>query len=109
MLGQRWFAGGVWVFDYPARKLTLKTSSFTPDAEMSQHAVPLGFRKEWGIRTGNHPRFKVVIAGESVDCLFDTGATVWLTPEAQQVVNDKEEAERATSFVAARLFDRWRS
>jgi len=109
MLGQRWFAGGVWVFDYPARKLILKGSGFAPDSEMAQHAVPLGFRKEWGLRTANHPRFEVVIAGEPVDSLFDTGATVWLTPEAQRVVNGFEAAERATSFVAATLFDRWRS
>jgi hypothetical protein len=75
---------------------------------MSQHAVPLGFRKAWGLRIGNHPRFTVVIAGEPVACLLDTGATVWLSPEAQRVVNDKGAAERATSFAAASLFDPWR-
>jgi len=108
MLGQRWFAGGVWVFDYLDRKLVLKGDGFMPDSEMDQPAVRLGFRKEWGIRTANHPRFAVTIAGESVDCLFDTGATVWLTPEAQQAMNDKEATERATCFVAASLYDRWR-
>jgi hypothetical protein len=108
MLGQRWFAGGVWDFDYPDRKLVLKGSGFVPDSDMDRHAVRLGFRQEWGIRTAHHPRFAVTITGESVDCLFDTGATVWLTPQAQQVINDQEATERATSFVAASLFDRWR-
>ncbi|SPE61289.1 conserved exported hypothetical protein [Verrucomicrobia bacterium] len=108
MLGQRWFAGGVWVFDYPAQKVILKARGFRPNAELANNAVPLGFRMEWGIRTSNHPRFVVTVAGEPVDCLLDTGATVWLSPEAQRVMNDSEAEERATSLVAASLFERWR-
>jgi hypothetical protein len=47
MLGQRWFAGGVWTFDYPAKKLVLRRTPFTPTDEMRRHSVPLGFRDEW--------------------------------------------------------------
>jgi hypothetical protein len=108
MLGQRWFAGGVWTFDYPARKLVLCRTPFTPTREMQQHSLPLGFRREWGVRSSNHPRMDVSIAGDAVPALLDTGATVWLSPEALQLAGDSEPAERATSFVSADLFDRWR-
>jgi hypothetical protein len=109
MLGQRWFAGGVWTFDYPARKLILRHTPLAPTPEMAGHAVALGFRHEWGVRTSNHPRFTVTIDGEQVDALLDTGATVWPSPEALPAMGDAAPGERATSFVSADLFDRWRT
>jgi hypothetical protein len=109
MLGQRWFAGGVWSFDYPARKLILRRMPFVPTTEMTRHAVVLGFRREWGARTSNHPRFVVKIDGEPVESLLDTGATVWPSPEALRAMNDLTPGARATSFVSAGLFDRWRA
>jgi hypothetical protein len=36
------------------------------------------------------------------------GATVWLGAEALKLADDQEPSERATSFVSAELFDRWR-
>jgi len=108
MLGQRWFAGGVWTFDYPARKLVLRRPLYAPPPEAASHAAPLGFRQKWGIRIANHPGFAVRIAGQRVDALLDTGATVWLSPEAQRIINDAGPAERATSFVSGDLFERWR-
>ena len=108
MLGQRWFAGGVWTFDYPAKKLILCRTPFLATGEMRRHSAPLGFRHEWGLRSANHAGFDVSIAGETVHALLDTGATVWLSPEALQIANDEQPAERATSFVSAQLFDRWR-
>jgi hypothetical protein len=108
MLGQRWFAGGVWTFDYPARKVILRRVPFEPTPTMASHRVPLGFRHEWRMRTSNHPRIVVTIAGEPVDCLFDTGATAWLSPEALRLAGDGGPSERATSFISADLFTRWR-
>jgi hypothetical protein len=108
MVGQRWFAGGVWTFDYPQKKLILRHTSFTPTDEMAAHDVPLGFRHEWGIRTSNHPRMVVTVAGTALETLLDTGATVWLSAEARRVVGDKQPSERATSFVAAKVFRQWR-
>jgi hypothetical protein len=107
MLGQRWFAGGVWTLDYPRRRLILHHCPFAPGPEAMRHSTPLGFRTEYGVRTANHPRFTVTIDGEAIDALFDTGATVWLTPEALAVVNEGTASERATSFVRATVFARW--
>jgi hypothetical protein len=109
MLGQRWFAGGVWTFDYLEAKLILHRTPFVPTSEMARHAVALGFRHEWGLRTSNHPRFVVTIDGEPLDALLDTGATVWPSPQALSVMGGASPGARATSFVAADLFDRWQT
>ena len=107
MLGQRWFAGGIWTFDFPRRKLILRLAPFAPSQQALQHSTPLGFRKEYGMRTSNHPRFIVTVDGQPLDALFDTGATVWLTPQALSIVNDGTASARATSFVRASVFERW--
>jgi hypothetical protein len=109
MLGQRWFAGGVWTFDYPNRRLILRTEAFVPTPEMSAHSCALGFPRSFGVRTGNHPRIALQVADETVQALFDTGATAWLTEEARREVGEEGPSERATSFVRASLFDHWRS
>ena len=49
----------------------------------------------------------VMIDGRTVESLFDTGATVRLTTDALKSIGDGRPRERATSFVAASLFDRW--
>ena len=108
MLGQRWFAGGVWTFDYPAGRLILHAQPFAPTASMLSHMTPLGFRTVAGVRVGNHPRFTATMDGEPVQCLFDTGATAFLTPQALAILHDGGASERATSFVADSLFTRWR-
>ena len=109
MLGQRWFAGGIWTFDYAARSLLLRATPFQPSPFMSQHSVPLGFPSSWGVRKGHHPRFAVSVAGQRIEALLDTGATAWLSPTALETINDGGRSERATSFVAAALYDRWHS
>jgi len=87
----------------------LRRSGFAPSPEEIHHAVRLGFRQRWGIRTANHPGFAVTIAGQTVDALLDTGATVWLSREAQRIIDDEGPAQRATSFVSGDLFARWRT
>jgi len=106
MLGQRWFAGGVWTFDYPAQKLILHHQPFSPSQSEVAHAVPLGFLRELGMCIGHHPRFTIRIDGQPIEALLDTGATMRLTPEAMQIVGEPGELERATSFISASLFDR---
>jgi hypothetical protein len=109
MLGQRWLAGGVWTFDYPAKKLLLCRGPFAPMGEMTRHSVALGFRREFGLRTSNHPRIVVTIDEEPVEALLDTGATVWPSPEALRALGEATRGERATSFVSADLFERWQT
>jgi len=98
MLGHRWFAGGVWTFDYPAQKLILHHQPFSPPTPEAARAIPLGFLHELGVCIGHHPRFTIRIDGQPIEALLDTGATVRLSPEAMQVVGETGESERATSF-----------
>jgi len=107
MLGQRWFAGGIWTFDYRNRFLLLRRRDFSPGPEQARHAAPLHFRTEFGMRVQNHPRLIAQIGGEAISALFDTGATTFLTPEALRLINDSHPSERATSFAAATLFESW--
>jgi hypothetical protein len=107
MLGQRWFAGGVWTFDYPAHKLILRHQPFSPSPSEAAHAIALSFLHQWGMRTGHHPRFTIRVDSQPIEALLDTGATVRLTSEAMQVIGAPGLSERATSFISATLFDRW--
>src|SRR5207302_7857511 len=72
------------------------------------HRVRLGFQTEGGQRATNYPRIQVVIDGETLDLLLDTGATVTLSKRALAALGDGRPAIRATSFIAKSVFQRWR-
>ena len=107
MLGQEWFGGGVWTFDYPARALTWR-----PDADGlafdPAHTVPLGFPAKDGARTTHFPSIEATIDGETLAFLFDTGATLALRDDALAKLGDGGAKVRGTSFIVASVFDRWR-
>lgn len=109
MLGQQWFAGRVWTWDYPARRLLLRAPGDVPSVPAA-HRVALGFRKD---RAGKHvtsfPRIGATIDGDTLDFLLDTGATMFLTDSARAVLGDGRAAERAASFITASVFRRWRA
>jgi hypothetical protein len=108
MLGQQWFADRVWTFDYPNKRLLLRSDGDLPEGEAT-HRVTLGFQTNAaGKRTTHFPRIQVSIDGETLDLLFDTGASTELTDTALAALNDKRPAIRATSFITANLFEKWR-
>lgn len=108
MLGQQWFAGRTWTFDYPNRQLLLRADGDLPK-QKDAHRIALGFQtKSSGARAANFPRIQVSIDGEPIDLLFDTGASTALTDNALAALNDKRPAVRATSFITARIFEQWR-
>lgn len=107
LLGQAWFKGRVWTFDYPGRRLLLRTPGDLP-RHSPEHVVPIGFKASAaGVRQSNYPRIQATILGQPLDLLLDTGATTNLTPEALSTVADGRPAIRATSFIVASVFDRW--
>lgn len=104
LLGQSWFGGHVWTWDYPARKFILEHANFA--APKSARAVPLGFKTDaHGKRVTNFPRIVVKIDGADVPLLLDTGAETFLTPVALAALKDGEPRLRATSMIAKSLFD----
>lgn len=116
-LGNLWFAGRVWTFDYPTRTLTLLPAS-TPPAPLGPapaggpdaggRTIPLYFRNPpAGGDAPWHPRVQVLVDGDTLDLLFDTGATAVWTDSARRAVGDGEPAVRAASFIRQGVFDRW--
>lgn len=108
-LGRTWFADRVWVFDYPARTLSIMTSGGVEPGR-SPHIVTLGFQADSaGQRTSHFPRIRVEIDGDTLDLLFDTGATIALSDAAHAQVADGAPPERGGSFITQEVFERWRS
>jgi hypothetical protein len=74
-----------------------------------QHTISLGFLTEpSGQRATHFPSVDATIDGETYAFLFDTGATVDLSDTALSIIGDGGPHERATSFVTASVFDKWR-
>lgn len=77
-LGGRWFADGIWDFDYRAGTLTRREAA-TPSPGST--AVPLGFQVDAeGRRTTHFPSLDIEVDGEVLPVLFDTGATAHFLP-----------------------------
>jgi hypothetical protein len=107
LLGQQWFAGRVWTFDYPGKRLLWRAPGDLPRHDAA-HEVKLGFRKSaTGERETNFARIPVQIDGETLDFVFDTGATNILPDDVLKQVGDGGPAERGTSFLARSQFAKW--
>ncbi len=103
MVGHNWFAGRVWVLDYPRQQASYYET--TPAARpFGEHTIPMTLKKP---RVRDDPRIQVIVAGDTIDMLLDTGATSVLTPAAIEIVGAGP-ATRASAFAATRLWDRWR-
>lgn len=106
ILGEHWFGGHIWTWDYPGRKFILEDADFI--APKDARPVSLGFKTDAdGNRQTNFPRIVVTIDGADVPLLLDTGAETYLTPKALNALNDGGPQFRATSMIAASLFDAW--
>lgn len=106
-LGSRWFADGIWLFDYGAKTLARLDSS-------SRYAgwatAPLGFRSDTsGVRDLSFPRVTIEVAGESLEMLLDTGATALLTEASASALGASAGQRVGTSFIVRSVFERWQS
>lgn len=104
-LGQGWFAGAVWTFDYGAERLLHHSSregiSFDPT-----HTVEFGFQTDsTGKRISNHPRIEARIAGKTYSFLFDTGATSVIADSTQKALDWPKRI--GSSFVIDSVFTQW--
>lgn len=98
MLGQSWFAGHTWTWDYPAGRLY-------SGCRGTGRSVPIGLKSESGAR--QFPRIGVEVGGETIDMLLDTGATTWLTEVASRELGNAPRVG-ATSMTTASRIARWR-
>ncbi len=104
-LGGRWFADGIWDFDYPAKLLRRLDES---PAFSSACTVRLGFQLAGnGRRTMHFPSMQATIDDEVLDLLLDTGATATLTERSADVFQVPVGTEIGTSFIEHEVFERW--
>ncbi len=103
-LGQDWFRGRSWTFDYPGKRLLFRAAGDLP----SGTRIPFHLPKP-GPESAAFGRITIEIDGTPLDVLFDTGATTELVPEALAAIGDGRPARRATSFMKAAIFDGWRT
>lgn len=106
-LGSRWFAGKIWMFDYPGERLTRITALDVP-ADFEE--TSLGFRADAaGVRDLNFPRVTVQVDGEALEMLLDTGATAHLTESSAAEYDLPAGTRVGTSYIVRSRFDRWRA
>ena len=105
MLGQPWFGGRVWTFDYVHGHMSVDAI----ENPVAGETIDMGFPKNesTGRRTSHFASIEAEVAGTVRPFLFDTGATVVLTETALAELRDHQPAQRATSFVAASVFEEW--
>ena len=105
-LGAPWFAGGIWTWDYPGRRLIRQPDEAMVEA--GEHVVPIAFKVDPdGKRPTSFARLSIRVDGKQLPMLLDTGAETLLTPDALAEIGDGGLAMRAASMVAASIFDDW--
>jgi len=103
MLGHVWFGDQIWTFDYGQKRLIHHEMK---RAMPESHSVELKFLIKDGSRQTHFPCVEAKIDGQTMPFLFDTGAQITLKEEAHKTLGG--DAFRATSFIVASVFDRWR-
>jgi hypothetical protein len=105
-LGGRWFADGIWSFDYAAGRLERLDGYAAPEA--TGKPVPLGFQSNAaGQRTMHFPSMDIPVDGEVLPVLLDTGATASLGEDAAAMHGLPVGTNVGTSFIEREVFDRW--
>lgn len=106
-LGQPWFDGRTWTFDYPGKTLWWRANGDLPKVAAA-HRIPLHFKTDpkTGKREFAFARMEIEVDGQKLPMLFDTGATLRLTPEAVKALGGGP-ARRGGAFITRRVFERW--
>lgn len=107
MLGAHWFANKIWNFDYKGKKLySVETVDW--DLLNKDHVIELGFMEnEQGEHLTHFPRVPIIVEGDTIQTLFDSGANAPLSAAAQSKFGGARHT--ATSFIVASVFDKWKT
>ena len=105
ILGATWFASKCWEFDYVHQKLYIR-QNFDWTKISKKNILKLGFQKNlFGKKTTHFSRIPIVVQNDTIQMLFDTGASAFLSDSAKQTFGNFKTV--ATSFIVARIFDKW--
>lgn len=106
-LGQSFFMGHSWTIDYLNEQITVNTAlndSLVNDANVQKLGFKKNIRQE---KIFGHPSMQVVIEGDTIDVLFDTGASIVLSEDGQKMLKTTKKT-LGGSFIAASLYNKWR-
>jgi hypothetical protein len=105
MLGREWFANRIWRINY--KRNFLSEIANIPNNEF-EPISSLYFLKDDAKQVINHlPRIEIVINNDTLSLLFDTGAQVYLSDDAQEQL--KGQSLTAISFISSSIFESWKA
>jgi hypothetical protein len=105
-LGASYFKGRVWTFDYPGQHLILESKDWKPGNDVRHTAMH--FKQYSPESMGSYPRVTMVVDGQPVDMLLDTGATAHPTTTGKQASNTSTvNGFGVTSYIAKSVLERW--
>ncbi len=106
MLGAQWFGNKIWNFDYINKTLSV-VHRVDWSKHDKKHTVDLGYMEnEEGQHLTHFPRIPIVVEGETIQTLFDTGASIFLSDEGKKQTGDEV---IGGCFIIADIFDKWRA
>lgn len=102
-----YFSHGVWTFDYPGRKVTLRAQGVLQPT--GAHKTALGFRVSPSGFVLGWPRIVLTVDGQALDMLLDTGATAHPTPAGLKTSGiSTTSGFGVTSYITKSTMDVWR-
>lgn len=105
-LAATWFRERIWEIDYLQQNFSIY-NSYQIDSSR-RNVVDLGFPKnEKDEKIGGFPRITVEIDGDSLDLLFDTGATLLAKDSVANLLNSSSN-KIGTSFISESIFKKWK-
>lgn len=106
MLGAHWFGNKIWNFNYHEKTLNIVDSINWSDFPKNE-LTTIGFLQDsLGNNLTHFPSIPIIVDGDTIQTLFDTGATALLSEEAQEKFGAKTVG---TSFIIASIFDKWQA
>lgn len=106
MLGREWFAEKVWHFDYKNASLSVNVTE--RKMEKSTDSLPIYFRKaKSGKNETNIPRVELIVDGDTLSFLLDTGAMTKPSNSASEIL--KKKGDVAISFICDSVFTIWQN
>lgn len=108
LVGARYMSTDAWTFDYPARTLTREDRHWQP--AKGAHVITPGYARDQDDHYADgFGRIPVIVDGESIDVLLDTGATAAPTPEGKAAMHMETAAYDLAggSYITTSIMDGW--
>jgi len=103
--GYQWFGERIWTFDYPGKRLLFHQTA--PPLSPKARPLRLDFATDSaGRRLSQQANLDIVVDGDTLSMIFDTGATIWLSQNALSRVADGGPSERSSSHIFRWVFER---